>query len=317
LDTPPSPSGPSTANLRRSHSPRDGVCDFSGPATIWRIHEPPEHKALEQLGAALASYGVALDTTKLEKKPKQRGTALQQLLRALREHPAARPLTYLVLRSLKQACYHVTNRGHFGLASASYLHFTSPIRRYPDLVVHRLVKRKLRADGHPAGGRRSADVRYDRAALQAVAEASSQRERTALDLERQIHSLYAASLMRDRLGDEVEGVVTGFARSGFFVTLDAPAVDGMVRAETLSEYLYFDPAVQRMIARRSGNVIALGDRVRVRVAAANVTRRQIDFELIEHAGRTLEAAPPRGKRQGRRDRGPRARGKGRGTSRRR
>jgi ribonuclease R len=269
-------------------------------SAIWRIHEPPARDALERLCEGLAAYGVNTAAPEIS-EPK----GMSRLLKQIAPHPAARPLTYLVLRSLKQARYLSQNRGHFGLASPCYLHFTSPIRRYPDLVVHRLLKRQLRQEGLPAGGRRAGEFDPGSERLERVAERASERERVALDVSRQVHSIYAATLMRDRLGDEGEGVVNGLAGFGVFVELAQPRVDGLVRLESLPEAMRFDSLRQQLIGRRSGRTVSLGDPVRVQIAGASVTRRQVDFELLEHEPR--QAAPeqrPRQRRASRRERPP-------------
>jgi len=275
------------------------IFEAANRATVWRVHETPKEDSLLQLTEWLSSYGINVGLDGL-RTPK----AMSRLLQQLRGHPAARPLSYLVLRSLKQATYRTVNRGHFGLASSSYLHFTSPIRRYPDLVVHRLMKRLLRAEGRPAGGRQQSSTSSPpRDVLSQVAERASLRERRALEVSRQVHSIYAARLMRDRIGDELPGSVSGLTSFGMFVTLDEPYVDGMVRIESLPEPMRFDGRRQRLFGRRTGTTISLGDRVRVKVVGASVARRQIDLELVQHRGSDVAAKGGLSRRRGSRIRG--------------
>jgi ribonuclease R len=219
----------------------------------------------------MGSYGLSTSARRL-RSPK----GMAELARRLREHRAARPLSYLLLRTLKQASYQTNNVGHFGLASDAYLHFTSPIRRYPDLHVHRLVKRMLRASGRPAGGPHG--VRQTSAAqLAAIANEASSLERRALDVEREVHSVYAASTMRDRVGERHDGTVIGVTPFGFFVSIDKPFVDGLVKVEQLAEDMSFDPDLLRLFGQ--GRIVSLGDSVEVEVLGANVIRRQIDFAV--------------------------------------
>lgn len=242
-------------------------------ATIWRIHPPPLDKALEQLSLWLASYGLNYDAAKLGMHK-----TLANVLRQLANHRAGRQLSYLVLRTLKQACYSVNNTGHFGLAGRTYLHFTSPIRRYPDLHVHRLLKTVLAAHGRLAGlGKPFRVKQNDHDSLAAISRESSLAERRSIEVEREVQSMYAASLMRDRLGDEEWGTICGLTGFGFFVALDAPCVEGLVKLENLEGWYEFDPLRLRLFAERGGQILSLGDRLRVRVTGASIARRQIDF----------------------------------------
>lgn len=251
--------------------------------TIWRIHAIPDPVALFKLTQVLASYGIKVPApTKLISS-----RSMARLLAQLDGHPAQRSLSYLVLRALKQAVYGVTNVGHFGLASRAYLHFTSPIRRYPDLHVHRLLKQVLQEQGRPAG--RPISVRQtSRSDLLALARQSSATERHAIELEREVHGIYAASLMRDRLGDELWGTINGIAAFGFFVTLDAPAVEGLVKLDNLPGWFDFDPAQMRLFNRGSQRAFSLGDRVVVQVVNTSVIRRQVDLALVQAEGSDME-----------------------------
>jgi ribonuclease R len=244
--------------------------------TVWRIHPAPRAEALEKLAGWMNGYGVEARAAELGDE-----RAIGRLVTRLRSHRAARPLSYLVLRTLKQATYAAHNAGHFGLASRSYLHFTSPIRRYPDLHVHRLLKNLLRRQGEAAG--RPPPARQEEPeALQQIAREATACERRAIEVEREIHRVYASSLMRDRIGERLWGQIGGLNAFGFFVTLDEPYVEGLVKAESLERELELDPAQMRLFGR--DRVFSLGDRVLVRVTDTSVLRRQVDLELVPGEG---------------------------------
>jgi ribonuclease R len=244
-----------------------------GLDTIWRVHAPPTLERLEEFSRVAAGFGLHL-------RPADgvQPIAIRRLLLEMRGRPMERPLTFLLLRSLKQAVYDTTNVGHFGLASAEYLHFTSPIRRYADLIVHRLLKHALRREGIPAGG--GAPPPPDRATLTAMANESSHHEQRAVQAEREVVDMYRAYLMRDRVGDEFEGVVAAVTSFGLFVDLADPFVEGLVRLESLGAGPHeFDPERLRLSNPRSGRSFALGDRFKVVIESVSVPRRRIDLAL--------------------------------------
>src|SRR5581483_8722124 len=250
----------------------------------------------------------------------------------LKGHPAEKALSFQMLRSLKQATYDVVNVGHFGLASADYLHFTSPIRRYPDLIVHRLLKTRLAGQGKPAGGFRVDGARLaerspsregpgtlpgfpsdrpasvapppDKTALQKMAADSSFAERQAMEVEREVIDLYRAFFLRDRIGDVFDGTISGVMGFGVFVVIDERFVEGLVRLEALSDdYYIFDEPACRLVGRRSGRTFALGDAIRVEVQSVSVVRRKVDFALVSAPG---ASKGPRPSAKGSRERGSRA-----------
>ena len=239
--------------------------------TLWRVHAPPLPDAVARLAGQLEHYGLSfLPETLCE----PRGMA--KLLAKLEGHPAQRSLAYLALRALKQAEYRAVHGTHFGLASAAYLHFTSPIRRYPDLQVHRLLKAQLSAAGKHCGrfrGLRQGGVE----ALARIASEASLAERRAMEAERALASLYAAAMMRDRIGDSFEGRILGFANFGIFVGIDEPFVEGMVPLECFDEFIEFDPERMAMAGRTVR--MYLGDSLEVQVAGASLERRRIDLVL--------------------------------------
>jgi ribonuclease R len=239
-------------------------CQERNLATIYRVHAPPDEQKLERFAAMCDSLGIDFDVEDT-RDPKKLG----RLLKSFAEHPLAPVLNSLLLRSMKQATYDVTNVGHFGLASKAYLHFTSPIRRYPDLVVHRglhsvlLGKEAMRADAPSE-------------TLAAAAFSSSVAERRAMEVERAIVDLYRAFMMKDRIGERFVGTVTAVVGSGLFVQLDAPFVDVLVRLEDLGhDHWEVDDDALRVVAARSGDVIALGDRINLEVIDVSMLRRTV------------------------------------------
>jgi ribonuclease R len=178
---------------------------------------------------------------------------------------------------MKQAVYQPENIGHFGLASTCYTHFTSPIRRYPDLIVHRLLDRAIEGNKVKAKERESL--------LDYLAEAgrtNSASERTAMDAEREMVDLKKAQFMRDKIGEEFTGFITSLANFGFFVELDTYFVEGLVKLASLTDDDYYYYEKEYMIkGRRHGRKFRLGDNVRVKVTRINAFRSEIDFTLLQ------------------------------------
>src|SRR5258708_5200303 len=241
-------------------------CQEREVPTIDRVHAPPDEQKLDRFAAMCDALGIEFDVEDT-RAPKKLG----ELLKSFADHPLAPVLNSLLLRSMKQATYDVTNIGHFGLASKAYLHFTSPIRRYPDLVVHRVVHQVL--EGAARGAPRDERARDK---LAEAALASSIAERRAMEVERAIVDLYRTFLMKDRIGQRFEGTVTAVVGSGLFVQLDAPYVDVLVRLEDLGHgHWEVDDDALRVVAGRSGDVVALGDRISVEVIDASILRRTV------------------------------------------
>lgn len=250
--------------------------------TVWRVHDVPSDERLQQFAELAHAFGLHFDAES-GRSPKK----LKDFLQALHGRPMERPLNFLLLRTLKQAVYDVVNVGHFGLAAPDYLHFTSPIRRYPDLIVHRLLKNSLHGDGLPAGG--NPGTRPSRETLQEMAAASSKAERRAMEAERDVVDLYRAVLMRDRIGEEYDGTISAVVGFGLFVQIESPFVEGLVKVGGLSDDHYeYDEETQRLVGRTTGRQFALGDPVKVRIENVSVPGRKIDLALVEHAA----TAPP-------------------------
>jgi len=241
----------------------------------YRIHEPPDPDDIDDLNELLRAFGcrVAYDGA-------VRPQDVQRLLDALQGHRLARVLSRVVLRSLKQAQYATTTVGHFGLAFKRYCHFTSPIRRYPDLLVHRQLGRVL--DGQVERARAEAD------ALEAASVQSSQCEREAMEAERAMLDLKKAEFMLEHLLEPEPGTIVSVMPFGFFVELDAYPIEGLVRADALPDDRYVFIEDERAFkGLRTRRRLRLGDRVRVEAINVSLQRRQIDFALLER----LEPAP--------------------------
>ncbi|MEO8797695.1 MAG: ribonuclease R [Polyangiaceae bacterium] len=230
--------------------------------TIFRVHAPPDLKKIVRFAALCERLGIELDDDSLE-DPKK----LSALLKSFADHPLAPVLNSLLLRSMKQAIYDVANIGHFGLASKAYLHFTSPIRRYPDVCVHRAVHAELLGKTHRGDGEKE---KLAQAALQ-----SSLNERRAMEAEREIADLYRTIFMKDKIGMQFEGTVTALVGSGAFVALDDPYVDVLVKFEDMGDRFELDEDGLRAVAARSGDSIDLGDRMMVEILDAAILRRTV------------------------------------------
>ena len=242
---------------------------------IWRIHAAPVADRLEQLADVFASYGIDLDVDHVATP-----IGLKEALEDLADRPEARALSFLILRSLKQALYDIRPIGHFGLASPYYLHFTSPIRRYPDLLVHRLLKVALHRDGLASGGGAAIQV-PDETALDELAAASSENERRAIDAEREAVAMYRAYFVREQVGEEFTGRISAVTHFGAFVELDHPFVEGLIKIDDLGdENFLFDEVALRLTGKKSGMRLSLGDRVLVQIVNVSVPLRRIDLRFV-------------------------------------
>ena len=239
---------------------------------LYRVHEGPDAEALEAIAPFLLSLGYRLPMKREPITPPE----IQRLLEACRGKPEEKVINHVLLRAMKQAHYQPENIGHFGLASICYTHFTSPIRRYPDLMVHRMLDRALQGDKLKPSERDELE-KY----LQEAGKHTSQRERNSMDAEREMVDLKKAQFMMDKLGEEFAGVITSLANFGFFVELDAHFVEGLVRVSTLTDddYHYYEKEYV-IKGSRHGRKFRLGDAVRVKVVRINAFRSEIDFGLV-------------------------------------
>lgn len=254
---------------------------------VYRVHAKPDAEKLERLGNVCRKLGAPFDAADMD-EPK----GVSRWLRRIAEHPKRAVLESLLLRSMKQAVYDIRNIGHFGLASTAYVHFTSPIRRYPDVQVHRAVKRLLRG-GKPDASAAALDM------LSASATEASVRERAAMDVEREVVDLYRTLFMRERIGDLVEGTVTALTGGGAFVTLDHPFVDVLVRYESMGPDRYeLDDEELSIKGARSGEQVNLGDRMLVTIEDIALVRRMV-FARRVPPEKALRGLGPDEKRRGR------------------
>ncbi len=238
---------------------------------LFRVHEPPQPRRLAELDETLKALRLPRPGNLADP-----ARALQSLLRVPLDPAHRRLLHRMVLRALPRARYLEKDLGHFGLATREYCHFTSPIRRYPDLHNHRRVREWIR-------GRRSAA--WDRGELEALALACSATEQVATEAERTAVKVKGLRVLAGRLGDRASGSITGFLRHGFFVELDDPPVDGFVRpSATLDDFFTLEPNGVRMTGRRTRRRFTLGDSVRVVVARVDVPGRECDLALEPHGG---------------------------------
>ncbi|MGH7283133.1 MAG: RNB domain-containing ribonuclease, partial [Polyangiaceae bacterium] len=252
-------------------------------ATIFRVHAPPDQQKIVRFATLCERLGIDFDDDATA-DPKK----LSELLKSFADHPLAPILNSLLLRSMKQATYDVTNIGHFGLASKAYLHFTSPIRRYPDLSVHRAVHAELLGKTRRTEGEKE---KLAEAALQ-----SSQNERKSMEVEREVADLYRTIFMKDKIGQKFEGTVTALVGTGAFVALDDPYVDVLVRFDDMGDRYDLDDDGLRAVAARSGDTIDLGDRMMVEILDAAILRRTV---YAKKAGTVRQAREPFEMKRGR------------------
>jgi ribonuclease R len=231
---------------------------------IYRVHGRPDEEKLMRLGSVAEALGAPFDLEALQ-DPK----GLNKWLKRIDKHPRKRVLEGLLLRSLKQAAYDIVNIGHFGLASDAYLHFTSPIRRYPDLLVHRAIKRLL----HGGDPELSPDETEE---LRMAATHSSTRERAAMSVEREIVDLYRALFAKDLIGELLEGTITALVGGGIYVNVDAPFIDVFIPFEGMGpdRYVLSDDELS-LIGQRSGEFISLGDTLVFELVDVSILRRTI------------------------------------------
>ncbi|HEY4997932.1 MAG TPA: RNB domain-containing ribonuclease, partial [Usitatibacter sp.] len=243
--------------------------------TLYRVHEGPTPEKLESLRSMLKDFALSPGGGD---KPHAKDYA--ELLKRVKDKPYAGMLQTVMLRSLHQAVYTPENVGHFGLAYDAYAHFTSPIRRYPDLLVHRGIKSVIKASRYEAGD------------LNAIGNHCSETERRADDATRDVEAWLKCYYMQDHVGEEFEGTISGVTNFGLFVTLDELFVDGLVHISDLGQdYFTFDAAKHTLRGDRSGVKYQLAGRVKVKVVRVNLEQAKIDFTLVDEKAPSPRPSP--------------------------
>src|SRR5438874_3990148 len=246
---------------------------------LYRVHEEPDVLKVAKFEEFISGFGYSLGAALTALKPRH----FQKLLERIRGKPEERPIAFLMLRTMQKARYASENLGHFGLAASSYTHFTSPIRRYPDLVVHRA----LRAARHASMTDEQREERIED--LPETARHASEMERRADDAERELLQWEKVKFMADKVGDEFEGYVTGVASFGLFIELVEHFVEGMVHVSTMADdYYRFVESAHLLRGENTHKVYRLGDKVKVQVIRVNMELRQVDLGLVEILERVRE-----------------------------
>jgi ribonuclease R len=238
--------------------------------TLFRVHGAPDPEKVEEVREFLKELGLPLSRSK---NPKAKDYA--DLLARVRGRPDEHLINTVLLRSLPRAEYSPHNIGHFGLAHEKYLHFTSPIRRYPDLLVHRAIR-------HVLAGGKAEDFAYDNNNMQVFGDQCSVTERRADDATRDAVDWLKCEYMLDKIGETYAGIITSVTSFGIFVELQAIYVEGLVHVTALgNDYYRYDPAKHRLLGDRTNQIYRLGDLITVKVVQVNLDERKIDFELVQ------------------------------------
>lgn len=239
---------------------------------IYRVHEEPDLEKVQELNKFLFNFGLKIKANKDHIYPKEFAKVLDEIKGKEEE----KVISNLILRTLKVARYEEENKGHFGIAGKYYCHFTSPIRRYPDLFIHRIISKYLE---------NSYDVdekfieKYKEQAKER-AKQSSDREKVATTVEREAEDIKKAEYMEDKIGNEYDGIISSITSFGMFVELEN-TVEGLIRFENLgNEYFIYDEERKRLIGEKTNTTYKIGDKVKIRVAKASKLLRQVDFEIV-------------------------------------
>jgi len=257
---------------------------------LYRIHEGPKAEKIEDLHKFLAEL-----TLKMDGGDKPTAKDYGKLLNEIKDRPDAHLIQIVLLRSMKQAVYSPDNIGHFGLSFEAYTHYTSPIRRYPDLIVHRLIKHLING-----GNKNNSPVDYTKLAL--IGEHCSSTERRADEATRDAVSWLKCEYMLDKVGLEFDGIISGVTAFGIFVELKDIYVDGLVHVTALNhDYFHYEPAGHRLSGERTGIVYRLGDSIRIKVASVVLDDRKIDFVLPDNQHQPLKPKAKKKKYKGKKN----------------
>ena len=240
---------------------------------IYRVHEEPDMEKVTELNKFLFNFGYKVKCSKETVHP----TAFEEVLRKIKGTKEERIVSNLVLRTLKVARYEAENLGHFGIASKYYCHFTSPIRRYPDLFIHRIISKYIEENYQLSDD----EIEKYRGQAEKYAKQSSDREKIAQKVERDSVDLKMAEYMQDKIGNEYDGIISSITSFGVFVELEN-TVEGLVRfAELGDDYFIYDEDRKTLLGERTKILYKIGDKMRIRVIRADKVSRQIDFEKID------------------------------------
>ncbi len=260
-----------------------------GMPALYRVHETPDPMKVEVFQEFIKTLGYTLPGVPGQLEPKN----FQQLVERIQGKPEEKPIAFLMLRTMQKARYEAANLGHFGLAAEAYTHFTSPIRRYPDLVVHRALRESRRR----VDAERRAELGEE---MPEVGRHTSERERRAADAERELVQWKKVRFMADKVGEEFEGYITGVSAFGLYLELVEHFVEGMVHISTMADdYYRFVERAHILRGEANGRVYRLGDRVKVQVIRVDMERRQIDLGLVEILETVARSERSRGARRSR------------------
>ena len=240
---------------------------------IYRVHEEPDFDKIQETNKFLFNIGYKIKANRDNIKPK----AFSEVLEKIKGTEYEKVISTLILRTLKVARYESENKGHFGIASQYYCHFTSPIRRYPDLFIHRVISEYIK-DGYNVPEEKLQDLT---AKSNKYAESSSDCEKTATKAEREAEDIKKAEFMENKIGEEFEGIVSSVTSFGMFVELES-TVEGLIRFENMGgEYFIYDETQKKLVGENSKKVYRIGDKVHIRVIEANKELRKVAFELVD------------------------------------
>ena len=238
---------------------------------IYRVHEYPKEEKIRDFISFVQSLGYTVKFNTKDISPK----AIQKLINQLKDKKEFKVLSSLLLRNMQKAIYLPQNLGHYGLASKCYTHFTSPIRRYPDTTVHRLLRTYLFNDDMS-----NQTINKWQEKLIYIAENSSFKERESVECEREVEDMKMAEYMEDHIGEEYKGIISGVTNFGMFIQLDN-LVEGLIHVNDMKDYFSFDEVTQSLIGERTKEKFTLGDEVLIKVKAASKEAKTIDFELVK------------------------------------
>ena len=240
---------------------------------IYRVHESPDAEKISELNKFLFNFGYKIKGNKDSIHPK----AFSSILEDIKGKDEEKIISNLILRTLKVARYEAENKGHFGISGKYYCHFTSPIRRYPDLYIHRIISKYIETNYSP-----SEDFIENQKELAVKAASdSSEREKIAQKAERDADDLKKAEFMQDKIGEVYDGIISSVTNFGLFVELEN-TVEGLIRFDNLgNEYFEYDDEKKRLIGEHTRNTYTIGDRIKVQVIEANKNLRKVAFAKYE------------------------------------